>query len=74
MPINSSKKPIPKAVKKRMSFTEKYVLTIIVKPPIIQVKNEKCTLVIIVLYLPVFTSASRPNSGNERYTRNNPIP
>ena len=45
------------------------MLTMTAKPAIIQDKNEKYTPVMIVLYLPVFTSASRPKKGEERNIR-----
>ena len=48
-------------------------MTIIDKPIIIQDTNEKCTPTMIVLYLPVFISASKPKSGYERNIRHNVI-
>ena len=48
-------------------------LTITASPVNIQDKYEKCTPVMIVLYLPVFTSASRPKKGKERYIRQDAI-
>ena len=50
------------------------VLIMTAKPANIHDKNEKCTPVMIVLYLPVFTSASKPKKRKERYTRQNAIP
>ena len=49
------------------------VLAISAKPANIQDKNKKCTPVMIVLYLPVFTSASRPKKGKKKYIRQDPI-
>ena len=50
---------------KKRSVGSKNILTITVKPADVYDRNEKCTPVIIVLYLPVFTSASRPKKGKE---------
>ena len=49
----------------KKSVGSKNILTITVKPADIYDINEICTSVMIVLYLPVFTSASKPKKGKE---------
>ena len=44
-----------------------------VNPKVIHDKNDRYTPVMIDLYLPTFTSASRPNKGNKKKIRQYPI-
>ena len=50
----------------------KILLTITAIPQVIQVAKEKYTPVIIILYLPVFTSVSRPKTGNKKNNKQYP--
>ena len=50
----------------------KYALTITAMPQVTQKAKEKYTPVIIILYLPVFISVSRPKTGNKKKIKQYP--